>query len=193
MCEVYEKMNEISILMHLLSRKKNLYQIGATKKEILDVLNVKTKNKSIYFQNLITGLSNYLEPLGLQVKFNSLNSHWFINYENDVIELVSTNPFEGKPSLAATLLCTLTCCLKNSGTSSIQEIRKLRSKKDIMDDIKTLEKDGYLAIDKTTNQVQLTPLIGYKLDLHKLLVKLSLKLNDEERELSRKIVKTNKS
>jgi len=193
MCEVYEKMNEISILMHLLSRKKNLYQIGATKKEILDVLNVKNKNKSIYFQNLITGLSNYLEPLGLQVKFNSLNAHWFINYENDVIELVSTNPFEGKPSLAATLLCTLTCCLKNSGTSSIQEIRKLRSKKDIMDDIKTLEKDGYLAIDKTTNQVQLTPLIGYKLDLHKLLVKLSLKLNDEERELSRKIVKTNKS
>jgi len=178
MCEVYEKMNEISILMHLLSRKKNIYQIGATKKEILDVLNIKNKNKSIYFQNLITGLSNYLEPLGLQVKFNSLNSHWFINYENYVIELVSTNPFEGKPSLAATLLCTLTCCLKNSGISSIQEIRKLRSKKDIMDDIKTLEKKGYLVIDKEINQVQLTPLIGYKLDLHKLLVKLSLKLKE---------------
>ena len=171
-------MNEISILMHLLSRKKNSYQIGATKKEILDILNVKTKNKSFYFQNLITGLSNYLEPLGLQVKFNSLNSHWFINYENKVIELVSNNPFEGKPSIAATLLCVLTSCLKNSGTSSIQEIRKLRSKKDITDDIKTLEKEGYLVIDKTTNQVQLTPLIGYKLDLHKLLVKLSLKLKE---------------
>ncbi len=178
MCEVFEKMNEISILMHLLSRRKNSYQIGATKKEILDVLNVKNKNKSFYFQNLITGLSNYLEPLGLQVKFNSLNSHWFINYENEVIELVSTNPFEGKPSLAATLLCTLTCCLKNSGVSSIQEIRKLRSKKDITDDIKTLEKEGYLVIDKTTNQIRLTPLIGYKLDLHKLLVKLSLKLKE---------------
>ncbi len=178
MCEVFEKMNEISILMHLLSRKKNLYQIGATKKEILEVLNVKTKNKSIYFQNLITGLSNYLEPLGLQVKFNSLNSHWFINYENEVIELVSTNPFEGKPSLAATLLCVLTSCLKNSGTSSIQEIRKLRSKKDITDDIKTLEKEGYLVVDKPTNQIQLTPLIGYKLDLHKLLVKLSLRLKE---------------
>jgi len=171
-------MNEISILMHLLSRKKNSSQIGATKKEILDVLNVKTKNKSIYFQNLITGLSDYLEPLGLQVKFNALNTHWFINYENEVIELVSNNPFEGKPSLAATLLCVLTSCLKNSGTSSIQEIRKLRSKKDITDDIKTLEKEGYLVIDKTTNQVQLTPLIGYKLDLHKLLVKLSLKLKE---------------
>jgi len=171
-------MNEISILMHLLSRKKNSSQIGATKKEILDVLNVKTKNKSIYFQNLITGLSDYLEPLGLQVKFNSLNSHWFINYENEVIELVSNNPFEGQPSIAATLLCVLTSCLKNSGTSSIQEIRKLRSKKDITDDIKTLEKEGYLVIDKTTNQVQLTPLIGYKLDLHKLLVKLSLKLKE---------------
>jgi len=88
------------------------------------------------------------------------------------------NPFEGKPSLAATLLCTLTCCLKNSGISSIQEIKKLRSKIDITDDIKTLEKEGYLVIDKATNQVQLTPLIGYKLDLHKLLVKLSLKLEE---------------
>ena len=178
MCEGFEKMNEISILMQLLSRKRNSAQIGATKKEILEILNVKNKNKSVHFQNLITGLSNYLVPLGLQVKFNSLNSHWFINYDSDVTELISANPFEGKPSLAATLLCVLTSCLKNSGTSSIQEIKKLRSKKEIIEDLKELEKKGYLVIDKTINQVQLTPLIGYKLDLHKLLVKLSLKLRE---------------
>jgi hypothetical protein len=171
-------MNEISILMQLLSRKRNPYQIGATKKEILEILNVKNKNKSIYFQNLITGLSNYLVPLGLQVKFNSLNSHWFLNYDNEITELISANPFEGKPSLAATLLCVLTSCLKNSGATSIQEIQKLRNKKMIIEDLKELEKEGYLVIGKTTNQVQLTPLIGYKLDLHKLLVKLSLKLKE---------------
>lgn len=174
-------MNELSILMHLLSRKRGCYQIGSTKKEILDVLNVTNKNKSIYFQNLIIGLSNYLIPLGLEVKFNSLNSHWYINYDRELAELVSANPFEGRPSLGATLLCVLTSCLKNSGISSIQEIRKLRRKKLILDDLKELEKDGYLEIDKTTKQVQLTPLIGYKLDLNKLLVNLSLKLNELEK------------
>ena len=171
-------MNEISILMQLLSRKRSSYQIGATKKEILEILNVKNKNKSIYFQYLITGLSDYLVPLGLQVKFNSLNSHWYLNYDNEITEVISANPFEGKPSLAATLLCVLTSCLKNSGTSSIQEIKKLRNKKLIIEDLKELEKEGYLVIGKPTNQVQLTPLIGYKLDLHKLLVKLSLKLKE---------------
>ena len=49
MCEVFEKMNEMSILMHLLSKRRNKYQIGATEEEILDVLNVKNKNKSIIF------------------------------------------------------------------------------------------------------------------------------------------------
>jgi hypothetical protein len=171
-------MNEMSVLMHLLSKKRSAHQIGATEEEILDILNVKNKNKSIYLQNLITGLSNYLVPLGLQVKFNSLNSHWYVSSDNELTELISANPFEGRPSLAATLLCVLTSCLKNSGIASIQEIKKLRNKKDIMSDLKELEKEGYIIIRKTTYQVQLTPLIGYKLDLHKLLVNLSLKLKE---------------
>lgn len=168
----------MSILMHLLSKKRSVYQIGATEEEILDILNVKNKNKSIHLQDLMKGLSNYLIPLGLQVKFNSLNSHWYISSDNEITELVSANPFEGRPSLAATLLCVLTSSLKNSGNAPIQEIRKLRSKKDIMSDLKQLEKEGFLMIDKTTYQVRLTPLIGYKLDLHKLLLNLSLKLKE---------------
>jgi hypothetical protein len=178
MCEVFKKMNEMSILMHLLSKKRNVYQIGATEEEILDILNVKNKNKSIYLQNLITGLSSYLVPLGLRVKYNSLNSHWYIGTDSELTELISANPFEGQPSLAATLLCVLTSCLKNSGNASIQEIKKLRNKKEIMSDLKELEKEGYLMVEKTTYQVRLTPLIGYKLDLHKLLINLSLKLEE---------------
>lgn len=173
-------MNEMSILMHLLSKKRSAYQIGATEEEILDVLNVRNKNKSIYFQNLIVGLSNYLIPLGFQIKFNSLNLHWYLSSDKEITELISANPFEGKPSLAATLLCVLTSCLKNSGSAPIQEIRKLRNKKDMTSDLKELEKEGYLIIDKTTYQVHLTPLIGYKLDLHKLLVNLSLKLKESK-------------
>ena len=171
-------MNEISILMYMLSRKKSTHQIGATKKEILKSLNVKNKNKSVYFQDLLTGLSNYLEPLGLQINFNSLNSHWYIIYENQLTDLISANPFEGRPSLSATLLCILTSCLKNSGYASFQEIRMLRNKKDVKDDIKILEKEGFLEIDKKTTNIQLTPLIGYKLDLQKLFVRLALKLKE---------------
>ena len=171
-------MNEISVLMYMLSRKKSIHQIGATKKEILKSLNVKNKNKSVYFQDLLTGLSKYLEPLGLQIIFNSLNSHWFINYDSELTELISANPFEGRPSLSATLLCVLTSCLKNSGHTSIQEIRMLRNKKDVREDIKILEKEGFLELDKKTTNIRLTPLIGYKLDLQKLFVRLALKLKE---------------
>jgi len=92
--------NEISILMHMLSNKNNVYQIGATKGEILHILNVKNKNKSGYFQNLITNLSNYIEPLGLQIRYNPINSHWFITYESEVSDLVSragNSPGGGNP------------------------------------------------------------------------------------------------
>ncbi|MHA1234787.1 MAG: hypothetical protein ACTSQL_06845 [Promethearchaeota archaeon] len=171
-------MNEISILMYMLTRKKSINQIGATEKEILKSLNVKNKNKSVYFQDILTGLSKYLEPLGLQIHFNSLNSHWFVNHDTELTELITANPFEGRPSLSATLLCILTSCLKNSGHTSIQEIRALRNKKDIKDDIKILEKEGFLELDKKTTNIRLTPLIGYKLDLQKLFVRLALKLKE---------------
>lgn len=169
-------MNEISIIMHMLSNKQNLYQIGATKGEILHILNIKNKNKSGYFQNLITNLSRYIEPLGLQIRYNPINSHWFISYDSDISDLISANPFDNKPRLAATLFCTLVLCLKNpDGISSMAEIEKIRKKKNILDDLKDLEQKGYLEIDKVLNNVKLTPLIGYQLDLEKLFVKLALK------------------
>ena len=78
-------MNELTVLMHLLSKKENKFQIGATKKDILKNLNIKGKNKSIYFQNIITHLSNYLEPLGLQVRFNPLNACWYISFDPETL------------------------------------------------------------------------------------------------------------
>jgi len=54
----------------------------------------------------------------------------------------------------------------------------LRNKKDVKDDMKILEKEGFLEIDKKTTNIRLTPLIGYKLDLQKLFVKLALKLKE---------------
>ncbi len=169
-------MNELTVLMNFLSKKTNLSEIGAPKKEILNALNVKDKNKSIYFQNLIINLSNYIEPLGLQVKFNSLNSHWYISFDSETSEIISANPFDGKPRLAASLFCTLICCINNSGVAKIQKIQELRNKKGLLEDLKELEKLRFIIVEKNLKQVHLTPLVGYLLDLEKLFVKIALKL-----------------
>ncbi|MFX1358506.1 MAG: hypothetical protein ACFFA8_14655 [Promethearchaeota archaeon] len=169
-------MNEISILMHLLSRKKSQYQIGATREEIISYLNLKGKNKNILFLDLITNLSKYVEPLGIQVKYNSLNSHWFISFDSGISELTFTSPFEGAPRLAGTLLCILICCLQHSGNTTVQEVKKLRKKKGILEDLKELSKRGYILLEN--DKIVLTPLIAYQLDMHKLFIKLALKLKE---------------
>ena len=168
-------MNELTILMHLLS-KKNKFEMGATQDEILKALNVKDKNKSIYFQRIISNLANHLKTLGLQVKFNPLNSRWYISFESGITEIVSANPFEGNPRLAATLYCTLINCFTNSGETTIQKIKEIRKKEGIMEDIKELENLGFVTYDKYLNKVNLTPLIGYLLDLEKVFLKIALEL-----------------
>lgn len=169
-------MNELTILMHFLSNKTNKFQIGATQEEILKSLNVNDKNKTIHFQNLINNLANYLKPLGLQVRFNPLNSYWYIVFEPETTEIISANPFEGNPRLAATLFCTLINCFNSSGETTIQKIKEVRKKKGVIEDLKELEKLGFVTYEKNFNKISLTPLIGYLLDLEKLFLKIALKL-----------------
>jgi hypothetical protein len=170
-------MNELTILMHLLS-KKNKFKMGATQDEVLKALNVKDRNKSIYFQRIINNLANYIKAIGLQVRYNPLNCHWYISFETGISELISANPFEGNPRLAATLYCILINCFNSSGETTIQKIKEVRKKKGILEDIKELEKLGFVNYDKYLNKVNLTPLIGYLLDLDKLFIKLALKLKE---------------
>jgi len=171
-------MNEISILMHLLSRKITTDKMGASEEEIFDALNLKTKNKSIQFKYLLENLSKYIEKLGLQVRFNPLDEQWFICFEQEVSDVISANPFQNQPKIAATLFCTLACSFKNSGSCMIHEISELRKKKGVRDDLKILEKKGYIWIDKNSDRVHLTPLIGYELDLNALFTNLALTLKE---------------
>ena len=159
-----------------MKRDSNL--IGAPKKELIESLGIKGKNSSGYLQNLIMELSNYLKPIGLQVRYNPLNSYWFITFESEVSELSLANPFEGRPSLAATLFCVIVYCLKSSGKAEIADIQKIRGKKTVIEDIKELERLGYLELINKSNQVKLTPLIGYKLDIPKLLLQTALKIKE---------------
>lgn len=110
-------MNEFTILMHLLSDKSNKIQIGASKRDILNKLNLNGKNEALHFENLITQLSNYIKPLGLQIRFNPLSSHWYLAFQIEASDYVSANPFADKPRLAATLFYTLICCLERLGVA----------------------------------------------------------------------------
>ncbi|MFX1235860.1 MAG: hypothetical protein ACFFBY_15130 [Promethearchaeota archaeon] len=175
-------MNEISILMHLLSRRDDLSCIGATEEQVLEALNITYKNKTLHFQRLITELSKIIAPLGIEIKFNPLNAHWFITFEPEISDIINSNPFGTHPSLGATLFCILACCLKNSGFSTIQEIHKIRKKKTVIKDIKQLEEKGYITYNKEENRISLTPLIGYHLDLDKLFLRLSIELNEKEKK-----------
>ncbi len=154
--------------------------MGATKEEILASLNFQGKNDNFYFQTLLTNLSEHVEQIGLKVRFNPLDSHWFLSFESDTSELISANPFKNQPKLAATLFVTLVCCFNNSGIAKLHEIRDLRKKKLVLEDLRDLEKTGYVKIDKLKGEVLLTPLIGYKLDLEQLFVKVALKLKAEK-------------
>jgi hypothetical protein len=176
-------MNEISILMQLLGRRVSLYEFGATEDELLRYLNIKGKNKEGYLKKLIIDLSSYIKPLGYHIKFNPLNSYWYLSINSEISDMFKTNPFEGHPSLAATLFCTLTCCLKNRGYTQIQEIIKLRKKKNLSEDLKELSKKGYILIDYENNEIRLTPLIGYQLDLNQLILNLSLKKSEMDSKI----------
>lgn len=171
-------MNQLSVLMHLLTKKEGAHQLGASQKEILKTLNITHKNKASQFSELISNLAEYVEPLGLHVSYNPLDDHWFLTHDSDVSEMISANPFEGKPKLAATLLCVLVSSMKRSGKGSLAEIKELRKKKHVMRDLDELERQGYVKIDSMANIVKLTPLIGYQLDLEKLFLNLSLELRE---------------
>lgn len=154
--------------------------MGASKKEIIEKLHITGKNEQVYFHKLISNLSKYIEPLGLFIRFNPLDNHWFISYDMEVSNLVSANPFEDKPKLAATLFCVLVCCLSNLGHSKVKDIKDLRKKKGILKDLRKLEQLGYIKFNKEINEVSITPLIGYQLDLPQLFMKLSLKLKNKK-------------
>jgi len=173
-------MNELSIVMHLLSRRVNKYQLGATEEEICSLLNISGKYQSSLFNQFLINLSKYIEILGLNIKFNPIDDHWYISYESEISDIVKANPFENKPRLAASLFSVLISCMSNFGSTTVSEIVKLRKKKGILSDLRELENQGYITLDKDSGKVSLTPLIGYELDINHLLTNLALKMKDEE-------------
>ena len=74
-------MNEAQVVLYLLSRKKSEIEIGATKDEICAKLGLTDRNADYKFWNLIRGINLSVFPMGLIVKFNPVNSHWFVGFQ----------------------------------------------------------------------------------------------------------------
>lgn len=173
-------MNELSIVMHLLSRRVNKYQIGATEEEICKILDIMGKYQTSLFNQILVHLSHYIEILGLNICYNPIDNHWYIAHESGISDIVKANPFEDKPRLAASLFIVIISCFSNFGRTTISEITKLRKKKSLLTDLQELEQIGYILVDKNTAEISLTPLIGYELDINRLLTNVALKIREEE-------------
>ncbi|MFO8019970.1 MAG: hypothetical protein R6U96_15200 [Promethearchaeia archaeon] len=180
------KINQLSILMHLLSKEyKDSNKIGVTKKEALEYLNVPSRNSDLFFQELLTHLAKYIQPIGLQIRFNPINEHWYLSYDDNISDLIQANPFSDKPRLPATLFCILTVAMRHTGEIRAKNVKELRKKKGIHRDLRDLEDLGYISLEKDNNGmelIKLTPLIGYQLDLEKLSLNLALHTKKKKEE-----------
>ncbi len=155
-------MNEFAALMILLTRSHDGIR-GAPSEEILKALHWPDKLGRAELQKKLSEFDTYLHPLGLQVRVNPLNDFWFVAFRQDISEFVAQNPFGGKPRLPATLLATIICMVQHGNKVPISAVREIRKKETVQEDLKQLANLGYVEI--TGENVSLTPLIGYQLDL----------------------------
>lgn len=155
-------MNEFAAIMILLTRSHEGVR-GASSEEILKALHWPEKLGRAEMQKKLSEFDSYLHPLGLQVRVNPLNDFWFVSFRQDISEFVAQNPFGGKPRLPATLLATIICMIQFGNQVPISAIREIRKKETVLEDLKQLENLGYIELNG--DNVTLTPLIGYQLDL----------------------------
>lgn len=158
-------MNEFSALMYLLTREGDSER-GASEDELLKVLHLPERIGKAELQKKLMNFDSYVQTLGLRVRNNLLDGHWFVTFSDEVTNLTAINPFANNPRLAATLLATIICAFKFGNQIPSDAIQEVRQKKSVQRDLNDLEKLYYLEI--AGDIVSLTPLIGYQLDLFSL-------------------------
>ena len=164
-------MNEYTILMYLLTRTKQGISndkpeiIGASEEELRDHLHFTGKFAKIQLQELMDQFSKSISIFNLQLKQNPFNFRWYITQSSEIEEFFNSNPFSGKPRIAATLCTVLSLCLTNSGKIDINSVQKIRNKKDIRKDLQELEKFNFINMEKKSNQISINPYLGYFMDI----------------------------
>lgn len=159
------------MLLHLLTRKRgeNGERIGSTAEEIVKALDFGEKNQFFQFNRIIINFSQYIQPLGLSLRFNPMNAHWYLIQDKETVEYFKENPLFSTPRLAATLLVILLLNVLNKQTT-IAQVANYRNVKNIKQDLKSLKEMGY--IDYNDTHIQLTEKLVYNVDIQRLIEKI---------------------
>jgi hypothetical protein len=154
-------MNEFQILSYLLSRRGDT--IGADESTIMQKLGLKGDEGLQQLYSLLDSYSNRIEIFGLKVERNPLNGYWFLTYSDELGEFATVNPFSGRTRIAMTFISILIAATCNDTAPSIEEIKKIRKKKDITRDLKDLEELGLIEMEK--GLIHLTEKVGFFIDV----------------------------
>ncbi|MBN2157344.1 MAG: hypothetical protein JW776_14965 [Candidatus Lokiarchaeota archaeon] len=166
-------MNEAEVLIYLLSRKKDAQNIGANKDELCSKLGFSDRNAEYKLWNLLQEFNKTIFPLGLSVKFNPMNSHWYIGFQDQM-----ESNFGGAtdkvltPRLSATLFTILILYVSKTPAITGTKIQDLRNKKDIAKDLHDLHELGFIVYEKNQNIVKLTPKVFYYIEIDRLIKKI---------------------
>lgn len=176
-------MNELGVLMTLLSRVDEHRTRGATEEELQKALALHDTARAQRLHHLLAQLQEYLRVLGLGVRYNPLDEHWFVAHASAGAERLSLNPFGDKKRLGATLLALVMVVFAEGNDVPLSRLQAVRQKKSLAGDLRELEALGYLTLAPADDTiVHLTPLIGYHCDLHRLLRDVERDMLENERE-----------
>jgi len=166
--------DDIDLIMEL-SRNYDIYHdILLKKKKTVRAIDHRTSNLfwEISFvrriqertEQKLEEINTNLTAFGLEIKLNPSNDHWFLSFK-DNIEDLPTIPKNRLLStkLSATLFSILILSISEGGRVSISEIRKIRNKKDISQDLEELKDLGFILING--NLINLTSKLFYYIDI----------------------------
>ncbi|MHA1339654.1 MAG: hypothetical protein ACTSRZ_05890 [Promethearchaeota archaeon] len=174
-------MNEAEILIYMLSRESKNGIIGSTQKELLNSLGLSDKNSSIKLLNLMQELNKSIAFLGLEIKFNPVNSYWYIGFKDNISYMLESSNLPKLPSpIAATLSAILVKTIDKGGAISKKDVLQIRNKKNIDDDLKFLEENNF--IQQNNNTITLTPKIFYFIDIDEFIAEMKKLLENAEND-----------
>ena len=155
-------MNEYSILMKLLTRSGD--PIGAGVDDMLDALGLPEDiGRETLFKRL-GELHSRLEPVGLTVKHNPVSGVFYVDTSSHAKMKQDTSPLPDK--LAATLLIVITLAYQEGGWVSYDRVREFRKKslRGVMEDLRDLQTQGYVELDKVAKRVRLGLRVPFEID-----------------------------
>ncbi|RLI66330.1 MAG: hypothetical protein DRO88_02055 [Promethearchaeia archaeon] len=170
-------MNEFSILTHLLSDSHKLDDsfdqppiIGSTEAQIMKALGMRGKFAKLHLVELLNTYADSIRVFGLYIRKNPLNHHWFLTKSSAISDLISSNPFQNRPRLGATLMVIISAIFTSKKPVDKKYVLKLRKKVSIDHDLQELEDMHFIIVSNST--VSLHPYLGYCLDLEHLFTAL---------------------